>query len=79
MHALGWEQPDIQDRLGISAHVASKAVNGTSVTLSLAGQIAALVGRTLTEMIAAYTCGTCQGEPYAGYRCMECGEEGERQ
>jgi len=78
MRALGWTQETVQDRAGISAHIAAKAINGTGCDLALAGQLAALVGVDLAVMIGPYQCRTCNGEPPPGYACLECGTEGAR-
>jgi hypothetical protein len=75
MRALGWDQAKLQERAGIGAHVAAKAMNGTGCDLALAGRIAALVGGYLAAMIGPYVCGTCEGEPPAGFGCLECGAE----
>lgn len=78
MRALGWDVPRLREELGISAHIAGKAVNGTALDLGLAARIAARVGRELPEMLGAYKCGTCNGTPPAGFTCNECGTEGAR-
>jgi hypothetical protein len=75
MRALGWDQAKLQERAGIGPHVAAKAVNGTGCDLGLAGKLAAVVGGYLAAMIGPYVCGTCCGEPPAGFRCLECGTE----
>jgi hypothetical protein len=75
MRALGWDQAVLQEKAGISAHVAAKAINGTGADLGLAGKIAELVGGQLAVMIGPYTCSTCDGTPPKGYRCLECGAE----
>lgn len=75
MRALGWDQKQLEERTGISAHVAGRAVNGTSVTLDLAAKLAGLVGLDLAAMISPYTCHTCAGQPPAGFGCLECGAE----
>jgi hypothetical protein len=79
MRALGWDQSSIQDRAGITAQTAARAINGTGVGLDLAEKIAVLVGLTLAVMIGPYTCRTCSGEPPHGFACLECGTEGDRQ
>jgi hypothetical protein len=78
MRAFGWLQEDLQERAGIGAHVAARAINGTGCDLGVAGKIAALTGRPLAVMIGPYACGTCDGTPPAGFRCMECSVEGAR-
>jgi len=75
MRALGWDQVTLQERAGIGAHIAAKAINGTGCDLALAGKLAALVGGYLAAMIGPYVCGTCTGEPPAGFACLECGAE----
>ena len=75
MRALGWDQAQLQERAGISAHVAAKAVNGTGCDLGIAGKIAAVVGGYLATMIGPYMCGTCGGDGRPGFRCLECGTE----
>jgi len=79
LRALGWTQGELEERAGVSAPTIARAVNGTNVSLDIAAKLASVVGSTLITMIGEYTCGTCQGSPYPGYRCLECGEEGERQ
>lgn len=78
MRALGWDQAAIQERAGITPQTAARAINGTGVSLELAGQLAGLAGLDLAVMIGPYVCSTCHGEPRAGFACMECGTEGER-
>jgi len=78
MRALGWTQHDLAERAGVAQITATKAVNGTSVTLEFAGKLATLVGSDLATMIGPYICGTCNGAPPAGFGCLECGTEGER-
>lgn len=75
MRALGWDQATLQERAGIGAHIAAKAMNGTGCDLALAGRLAALVGGYLAAMIGPYVCGTCTGEPPRGFACLECGAE----
>jgi hypothetical protein len=75
MRALGWDQAQLQSRAGIGVHIAARAINGTGCDIGVAGKIAALVGISLTAMISSYRCGTCHGEPPAGYACLECGTE----
>lgn len=75
MRALGWDQTRLQERAGISPHVAAKAINGNGCDLAVAGKIAAVVGGHLATMIGAYICATCAGEPPAGFGCLECGTE----
>lgn len=78
MRALGWPQATLGERLSITPHKAAQAINGTGVSLQLAGEIAAVVGLTLPQMLGPYVCGTCEGAPPAGFRCLECDAEGER-
>lgn len=75
MRALGWDQTRLQERAGISPHVAAKAINGNGCDLAVAGKIAAVVGGHLATMIGPYICATCAGEPPQGYGCLECGTE----
>lgn len=75
LRALGWDAAALAERSGLSAHVTGRAVNGTSVDLATAEKIADLVGSALLAMIGPYRCGTCDGEPPAGFRCLECGTE----
>lgn len=75
MRALGWEQADIEKRAEISPRTASFALNGTRCDLPIAEKLARLVGRDLATMLGPYMCGTCTGEPPAGFRCLECGTE----
>lgn len=76
MRALGWDQAAIQERAGIKTpQAAARAINGTGVDLGVAARLAALVGLDLAVMLAPYSCATCQGEPPAGYSCLECGAE----
>ena len=79
LRALGWTQGELEERAGTSAPTAARALKATGVSLDIAARLAVLVGSTLVTMIGPYTCGTCQGSPYPGYRCLECGAEGERQ
>jgi hypothetical protein len=79
MRALGLDQAAIQEMAGITPQTAARAINGTGVGLELAGQLAGFVGLALAVMIGPYTCGTCNGEPPAGFACLECGTEGARQ
>jgi Helix-turn-helix len=79
MRALGWDQTILQERAGITPQVAARAINGTGVSLELAGQIAELTGLTLAVMTGPYVCRTCRAEPPAGFGCLECGAEGTRQ
>jgi hypothetical protein len=79
MRLLGWDQSDLQEKAGIKTpQIAARAINGTSCDLDLAGRIAALVGTDLAAMIGPYVCGTCDGSPLKGFRCLECEREGER-
>ena len=78
MRALGWDQSALQEHAAITPQTAARAINGTGVSLELADKIAALAGLTLAVMTGPYTCGTCAGQPPAGYGCLECGAEGER-
>jgi len=78
MRALGWDQASVQERAGITAQTAARAINGTGVSLELAAQLAELTGSALAVMIGPYVCRTCQGEPPAGFGCLECGTEGHR-
>ena len=75
MRALGIDQAQLQERAGITAHIAAKAINGTGCDLALAGKLAALVGGYLAAMIGPYRCSTCEGAPPAGFSCLECGAE----
>ena len=75
MRALGWDQARLQERAGISDRAAAKAINGTGCDLAVAGKLAAAVGGYLAAMIGPYSCGTCAGEPPAGFGCLECGAE----
>lgn len=75
MRALGWEQADLEKRAEISPRTASFALNGTRCDLPVADKLARLVGRDLATMLGPYMCGTCTGEPPAGFRCLECGTE----
>lgn len=78
MRALGWDQAAIQEKAGVTAQTAARAINGTGVGLELAGQLAGLVGLTLAVMIGPYQCSTCAGMPPAGFACLECSAEGAR-
>lgn len=75
MRALGWDQAQLQERAGISAHVAAKAINGTGCDIGVGERIAAAVGGYLATMIGPYMCVTCAGEPPKGFACLECGTE----
>lgn len=76
MRALGWDQATLQERAGIKTpHIAARAINGTGVDLGAAAGIAALVGLELTVMLGPYRCVTCDGQPPAGFACLECGTE----
>lgn len=76
MRALGLDQAQLQERAGIkSPQIAARAINGTGCDIVLAGKIAAALGSDLTAMLAPYTCGTCAGQPHAGFACLECGAE----
>jgi hypothetical protein len=75
LRALGWTQAHLTDKSGLSAHVTGRALNGNGIELANAEKIAGLVGSSLPVMIGLYTCGTCTGQPPAGYACLECGTE----
>lgn len=76
MRALGIDQAQLQERAGIkSPQVAARAINGTGCDIALAGKIAAALGSDLAAMLQPYTCGTCAGQPHAGFACLECGTE----
>lgn len=78
MRALGWDTAALTERAGVTQITITKAVNGSSVGLELAGKLAALAGLELVQMLGPYACGTCTGTPPAGFACLECGTEGER-
>lgn len=78
MRALGWDTAQLVERSGITQITITKAINGSGVSLEIAGKLAALVSSRLVEMIGPYTCGTCEGMPPSGFQCMECSTEGTR-
>lgn len=75
MRALGWDQATLREKSGLSLHVLGRAMNGNGAELGAAHQVAGVVGSTLAVMIGPYSCGTCAGEPPAGFACLECGAE----
>jgi len=78
MRALGIDQAALQERTGLSPHIAARAINATAADIGTAAAIAAAVGSDLLAMLAPYQCGTCKGSPYDGFTCNECGAEGAR-
>jgi hypothetical protein len=78
MRALGWDAAQLVERTGITQITVTKAVNGSGVSLDIAGKLAREVGSMLPAMLGEYACGTCEGTPPPGYACLECGTEGER-
>lgn len=78
LRALGRDQAWLKEEAGISGHIAARALNGNGADLMGAARLAAAVGSSLPAMLVPYKCRTCQGTPPAGYRCLECREEGAR-
>jgi hypothetical protein len=75
LRALGMDAGTLAERSGLSQITVTRAVSGTSVSLEIAEKLAVLTGGYLAAMIGPYVCGTCAGEPPAGFACLECGTE----
>jgi hypothetical protein len=77
MRALGLTLKDVGEKAGCgNAGIGIALGNGgRCVSLDVAEKIAQAVGGYLAAMIGPYLCGTCHGEPHAGFRCLECGTE----
>lgn len=75
LRALGWTPADLAEKSGISAHITGRAINGNGAELSVAEKFAELLGGSLVMMIGPYRCTNCNGEPPAGFSCLECGAE----
>lgn len=79
MRLLRWDQAQLMEHAGIKTpQIAARAINGTGCDIALAETIAGIVGMDVSDMLQPYVCGTCHGEPPAGFSCLECGAEGER-
>lgn len=78
VRALGWTVTGLVERTGITQITVSKALNGSGASLDVAAKLARAVKLTLPEMLQPYVCGTCEGMPPQGYRCLECDTEGTR-
>jgi hypothetical protein len=75
MRALGWTTAVLIERSRYSQPTVNRALNGTGVALDIAAGLADAVGSSLPAMLIPYQCGTCHGEPPAGFSCLECGTE----
>lgn len=75
MRATGMDAPALAAKTGLNPMTVSRAANGTSVSMHIAEQLADTLGVSLAAMIGPYSCRTCNSEPPAGFRCMECGTE----
>jgi transcriptional regulator with XRE-family HTH domain len=74
----GWKRSDLARKSGLDYAYVNPIAHGDTVYLGRAAKIAAVLGRTLDEMIQPWGCGTCNGQPPAGFTCNSCGTEGER-
>jgi transcriptional regulator with XRE-family HTH domain len=73
----GWSARDLGRRSGVAGSTITRIESGHGTPLGYAVVVAETLGVPLAVMFGPVDCDRCDGAPPPGFRCTQCGIEGE--